>query len=156
MSQNAHESFGECSVCHAFHQLHNSNKSVHRVMDLATIHFLVPIRCHSQCDRMFRRPLCSSPPHHYRAKPVNRSTSRLLSISSTPGTHPAPADGFSHPQLVRRRIKHTSKWAWPACTQCVLRRLIFGTNDSGSSSDITVLILSRNCVGQQSRCTRGI
>jgi len=39
------------------------------------------------------------------------------SISSIPGTDPAPADGFSHPQLVRRCIKHIPKSARPACAQ---------------------------------------
>jgi len=38
----------------------------------------------------------------------------------------------------------------------ILRRLIFGTHDSDSSSDVPVLDLGRDCVGQQSRCVRGL
>jgi len=45
-------------------------------MDHATIHALVLISHLLQCDRMFRRPLCSSLPHHQQP-PVNTSTSRL-------------------------------------------------------------------------------
>ena len=114
LSQNAHKSSGECSVCHAVRQLHDINGTVH---------------CHG--PRNNPCPCSDKPPATVRpyvlpttlqqSAASSATTGQQIdvsaSISSIPGIDPAPADGFSHPQLVRRCIKHIPKSARPACAQ---------------------------------------
>ena len=111
--QNAHKSSGECSVCHAVRQLHNSNGTVHRHGPR-----------NNPCPGSDKPPVAVRPyvpPTTLQQSAASSVTSQQIdvsaSISSIPGTDPAPADGFSRPQLVRRCIKHIPKSARPACTQ---------------------------------------
>jgi len=115
LSQNAHKSSGECSVCHAVRQLHNSNGTVHR-------HGPRNIPCPgSDKPPAAVRPYVLPSIIHQSAASSATTGQQIdvsASISSTPGTDPAPADWFSHPQLVRRCTKHIPKSARPACAQC--------------------------------------
>jgi len=69
-----------------------------------TIHVLTLISRLLLCDRMFHRPLCSS--LYASSATTDQHIDVSASISSTPGNDPAPADGFSHPRLVRLCTKH--------------------------------------------------
>jgi len=109
LSQNAHKSSGGCSVCHAVRQLHNSNGTVHRHGPR-----------NNPCPPAAVRPYVL-PTTLQQSAASSATTSQQIdvsaSISSIPGTDPAPADGFPQPQLVRRCMKHIPKSARPACAQ---------------------------------------
>ena len=52
LSQNAHKSSGECSVCHTVRQLHNSTGTVHRHAYLVTTHVPIQTSRQLQYDRL--------------------------------------------------------------------------------------------------------
>ena len=114
LSQNAHKSSGECSVCHAVRQLHNSNGTVHRHGPR-----------NNPCPGSDKPPLAvrpyASPTASQQSSTPSAASSQQTHVSvptsSTPGVNPAIAGGFSHPQLARRCIKHIPKSARPACAQ---------------------------------------
>ena len=112
--RSAHKSTGECSVCHAVRQLHNSNGTVHRHGPR-----------HNPCPGSDKPPATVRPhipaaTHQQTATPPAAAASQHNDIFySTPTAEvdQLSAAEFTHPTLTRRTIKHILKSARPACAK---------------------------------------
>ena len=103
LSQNAHKSSGECSVCHAVRQLHNSTGTVHRHGPR-----------HNPCPGSDKPPVTVRPPASCQDSITPAAANRQCDASASVSTSGTDSAEFTHPTLVRRTIKQIPKSARPA------------------------------------------
>lgn len=148
LSQSAHKSSGECSVCHAVRQLHNNNGTVHRHGPR-----------HNPCPGSDKPPATVRPyipvvTYQQTATSAAAASQHNDILSSTPtvAVDQLSADEFTHPTLTRRTIKHIPKSARPACAKRYAELLRQCTNQPNSLKAWTDLLnFGRDVLIQPSR-----
>ena len=113
-----HKSIGECSVCHAVRQLHNSTGTVHR---------------HGPgdypCPSSDKPSVTVRPPASCQNSIIPAAANRQCDASASASTTGTDSPELTHPTLVRRTIKHIPKSARPACAKRYAELLKLCTDD---------------------------
>ena len=118
LSQNSHKSSGECNVCHAVLQLHNSTGTVHRHGPR-----------HNPCPGSDKPPVTVRPPASCQNPITPAAANCQCDASASASTTGTDSAEFTHPTLVRRTIKHIPKSARSACAKRYAELLKLCTDD---------------------------